>query len=442
MQGLRLFYGGFMTKKEFRKALLRGQGRCVLAVRSAPEKYRSEVLWACGHKIAYDAQCEGTRAWYIDEIVRCYEDRTEFVAAASDALIQTPSDRDWKIFYFAELLGHFAADGDVRAAETLTQKYDALYEMLMAQDRPEGICSEAFDFEALCMVRATDIRSFLRIAGDVGRLLRTRCGYEEDFSALRGEEKASWRRALARRAETDPDLAAYQRSAGIEWTDTQPEKAENDERPPMPAQDRLSSIWLKKYGTPEEKAHYARIYREAQTLEERRKALLKFLKCPYPDNPVPIIADADAADPALRECAWQALGQICHPDVRAFALERLSRTPEYAIQPLLANYRPEDDALLTELVQRTPVDRREVHPWHGIQFDLLTADYKHLKLPQTVLRHIYETTYCSNCRNRAVRRLGRQRQLSDEMLQECLWDSLDDTRQYAAQLLRRRGKKR
>lgn len=430
-----------MTKKEFRKALLRGQGQCVLVVHTAPEKYRSEVLWACGHKIAYDTQCEGTRAWYMYEIVRCYEDRTDFVTAAAEALRQTPPDGNWKICYFAELLGHFAADGDVRAAEALTQKYDALYEILMAQDRPEGLCPEVFDFEALCMVRSTDLRSFLHIAGDVGRLLRTRCGYEEAFPALRDEEKAAWRRALAIRAETDPDLAAYQRSAGIVWTNEPTADDGNGERPPIPVHDRLTSVWLKKYGTPEEKAYYARMYRAAQTPADRRRALQKFLKCPYPDDPAPIIADADAAEPALRGCAWQALGQICHPDVRAFALERLNQTPEYAIQPLLANYRPEDDALLTELVQRIPVERREVHPWHSIHFDLLDADYRHLQLPQAVLWHICETTYCSNCRNRAVRRLGRQRQLSDEMLRECLWDSLYDIRQYAARLLRRRGKK-
>lgn len=36
-----------MTKKEFKEAMLRGHGRCVIAVRQDPEKYREFVLRAC-----------------------------------------------------------------------------------------------------------------------------------------------------------------------------------------------------------------------------------------------------------------------------------------------------------------------------------------------------------------------------------------------------------
>ena len=53
-----------MTKKEFKAAMRRGLGRCVMAVRQKPEKYRDIVLWACKRNLAYDAQSEGTRSWY------------------------------------------------------------------------------------------------------------------------------------------------------------------------------------------------------------------------------------------------------------------------------------------------------------------------------------------------------------------------------------------
>ena len=35
-----------MTKKEFKEAMLRGLGRCVIAVKKEPEKYRDLVRWA------------------------------------------------------------------------------------------------------------------------------------------------------------------------------------------------------------------------------------------------------------------------------------------------------------------------------------------------------------------------------------------------------------
>lgn len=40
-----------MTQKQFKEALLRGQGRCIWAVRSDPAKYYSVVLWACSHTV-------------------------------------------------------------------------------------------------------------------------------------------------------------------------------------------------------------------------------------------------------------------------------------------------------------------------------------------------------------------------------------------------------
>ena len=57
-----------MTQKQFKEALLRGQGRCIRAVRSDSAKYYSVVLWACSHTVAFDAQCEGTKAWFVYQL--------------------------------------------------------------------------------------------------------------------------------------------------------------------------------------------------------------------------------------------------------------------------------------------------------------------------------------------------------------------------------------
>ena len=75
-----------MTKKEFKEAMLRGLGRCVLAVRAEPEKYRDLVLWACKRDFAYDAQIEGTRSWYTYTLANAYPDKETFLNAAAEAL--------------------------------------------------------------------------------------------------------------------------------------------------------------------------------------------------------------------------------------------------------------------------------------------------------------------------------------------------------------------
>ena len=50
-----------MTKKEFKRAMQCGLGRCIQELQTTrePEKYKDAVLWACTHESAYDAQCEG-----------------------------------------------------------------------------------------------------------------------------------------------------------------------------------------------------------------------------------------------------------------------------------------------------------------------------------------------------------------------------------------------
>ena len=79
------FTGGLMTKKEFKEAMLRGLGRCVIAVQNEPEKYRDMILWACKRNFAYDAQIEGTRSWYVYTMVNCYADKAPFIDAATNA---------------------------------------------------------------------------------------------------------------------------------------------------------------------------------------------------------------------------------------------------------------------------------------------------------------------------------------------------------------------
>lgn len=74
-----------MTKKDFKEAVLRGHGRCIQAVQEKPEKYRDIVLWACQRNISYDAQCEGTRSWYVYTMASVYPDKEIFINAAADA---------------------------------------------------------------------------------------------------------------------------------------------------------------------------------------------------------------------------------------------------------------------------------------------------------------------------------------------------------------------
>ena len=55
----------------FRKALLRGVGKCVtmLATEAARRKFRPLVEWACGRVLGYDPQIEGSRALLLYDLI-------------------------------------------------------------------------------------------------------------------------------------------------------------------------------------------------------------------------------------------------------------------------------------------------------------------------------------------------------------------------------------
>ncbi len=121
-----------MTQKQFKEALLRGQGRCVKAVREKPERYRKVVLWACSHEVAFDAQCEGSKSWFVYQLILAYPDRTPFVENAIESLDKAKSNYGWKMSYLAELVGLMAEDvGRLYRLRTFYDGYD--FDLLYAE---------------------------------------------------------------------------------------------------------------------------------------------------------------------------------------------------------------------------------------------------------------------------------------------------------------------
>ena len=100
-----------MTKKEFKEAMLRGLGRCVIAVRKEPEKYRELVLWACKRNFAYDAQSEGTRSWYTYTMANTYPDKETFISTTAEALRKYRPNGSWDLLHLSEVLMFFAVGG-------------------------------------------------------------------------------------------------------------------------------------------------------------------------------------------------------------------------------------------------------------------------------------------------------------------------------------------
>lgn len=424
-----------MTKKHFKENLLRGRGCCVQAVQKDPKAYEALLLWACGRPLAFDPQCEGSRAWYLYQMICCFADKTPFLEAATNSFIRVKSNCNWELLYFAELLLLFAQDENQEAWQVLWCKYETLYAALM---RKKMLSSHSFpqceDFEMLCVVLAENKTLFLKIAEDIGRLYERKpfyAGFGFDWLYAQGKRFLP---AAAKDAERSKYLAKFL-SVHQEYE----EECLRENRQSTPPQSGIRlSLHLRRANNREALLPYIRAYVEQCEPEARARALTAFCRCPYPDDPAPIIEDTSSGCGSLQKAAWEALACIRHPAVRDFVMGDSGLRPEYMLPVLIKNYQAQDAALLERLVRAVPVDFHDRSGWHRIQSRILNMTDDRLKAPAPLLSYIYETTYCSCCRAQALYQMGHRRLLTDEILRECLFDSDGDIRRYTRGLLKRR----
>jgi len=114
-----------LTPDAFACNLVSGRGNAVLHLQThdaAP--YRAEILNACLHCVAHDAQMNGDRAGYLFRTIQLTGElpfyRTQIFAALPSA-----SDENYDRLQLFDLVGRFAAHGDGEARSLLCTTYTA-----------------------------------------------------------------------------------------------------------------------------------------------------------------------------------------------------------------------------------------------------------------------------------------------------------------------------
>ena len=430
-----------MTKKEFKAAMRRGLGRCVMAVRQKPEKYRDIVLWACKRNLAYDAQIEGTRSWYVYIMANTYPDREIFIRTVAEALRKYRPKAGWDLLYFSELLMFFASDGWDFARKTVEDKYqEFLAAMFALKRRPRRVFHELTDLEELGLVLAEDRTAFLRIAKDFGRLYREKSYMTDgEFPWFFAEKGGQYRKTLEHAAQKDEDIACFLQRESADIAAREERWAQQKASYPDGLTGVRLSRWLRNHADTETVEQYAAAYREQTQPELRAQALETFSWCPYPDAPLPIIEDTQSDHEALQSAAWRALENLRNPVVRKFALENVDkgiRTPEnFAL--LVTNYLS-DDAKLLETLLWEFVATRDWDAVHAAGMDVYRVFEKDSGIPRPkhLLPILYEYNPCSFCRESALRFMSGHRMLTKEILEECQFDSSYEIRRFAEKRLK------
>ena len=422
-----------MTKQQVWHAIQRGLGSGFLAVRENPERYRDLVMRACGRNLSFDTQCEGTRAWYVYQLVCCFADREAFRDLAVRRLREKKPDGSWDYAHFSELLTLFTADGDALAEAALWEKYEQLLAQLHTFRRSCMAKSRTSDsFETICVALSGNAESYARIAADIGGLFLLGRQYDAwDFLWLYHSRSHGLNAALRRSAASSEALQAY--FASFDAMEQEQKRFRSEIKVQEPDGGRRLSVWLYRRA-PEQAEARAEAYLAEAEPEARAAALEAFSVCPYPLDPRPILADAESAFPALRAAAWDALSRLRAPEVRSFAQAHLDKSREAVLYVLIRNYQPEDLEFWNRYLQALRIDCASESGWHGIHLALLELFEKKSGVeqpPKALLPLLYESTLCSCCRKRIVQHMRSRRMISAGMWEALRHDSSDEIRAIA-----------
>ncbi len=445
-----------MNQKEFKRAMMCGLGRCITELQTCPdkEKYRNIVLWACTHNISFDKQLEGTRAYYVSEMIDCFSEEETFLDTAIERFMNLPYGKVSDFWHLCTLLSIFEQKGNQKASEAFAKKYQILYrKLLKARKRPQYAYFPLMEqFERLCVELASDhLSDYLRIAEDIGNLfLHNPLIEDRDFDWLYthaeqtfGKKKTEER--LQKASLTNPALAEYF----------------NKKKP----KERVKSVYDKSKKTKQQinlldflTANYFDIKKAGKfiksggakaalqlaeaTLQEtnvsKKADMIRFFAMnsytQWPLSVEPLIELSKSPAEKLSSIAFRLLETIRDDTVRGYAFELLESgtNDEDALCLLAQNYQKNDQDLFVIKVTSIPLDIRNLK-WHRVFMSVIdmfgTGEIQ--KAPMELLKYIYDHSYCGYCRNKALRIMGRKHKITPEMWEECRWDSYDGIREYA-----------
>lgn len=464
-----------MTKKAFKYDMQRGLGSCVLALKNMEdakkEAFRSIVLWGCSRDMAYDAQSEGCRSFYLYELIQEFSDITPFLDVIEKRLFHGMHSTGWEFAQDCTLLAYFVADGNKRAWKILTACYQALLKILSEKRRRGryGILPERDNFEHMCVAlvsscfddRERSIRIYKKIVRDLGVLIERNMLYDyDDFEWFQASSREKLGKTTVQRllhcTDADENTKNYARFREERLKTRELERERKRRSDPETADEvyrrlkdgekvgQMCSLMLgrtfMKQNKKLEVLKLAAYYREEPDLDIRYN-LLRLLAnktCAWAPALPCLIADTQSEHSELSEWAFIALGYRKDAEVRDYAIALLQKKEHTAdaVSMLAANYEAADRELFAEAVRQIPITYADGY-WHSAFHDVMDLfSVPGKNKPKELLPYLYHNTLCSYCRERVVMEMGRRRMLTQKLLEEMQYDSNSDIREYACRKLR------
>ena len=449
-----------MTKVQFKEAFRRGLGSAFIELKTnnLREKFKDIVLWCCLHNTCYDMQCEGDRGIYLYDSIKLFEDKTFFEEAIIKQFMKDKIDT-WLFEQLCNVLCRFATDGSLKARDALYRKYNSLFALLSKRRYIRNpICDERDEFEWLCiwLTSLDGFTAFKKIVEHVGEFfIRVKNSnsifvdyFYSDAKNKFGEKRV--RNYLSMKAT---------KSIAAEAFLNETKRFESHVRRPLEPptlkdlleacyetkgfRGRGIAIRFAKTASEEQLIQLAQISIEETNPDIKLELLWVFRKRPFPLNENYIFELAESDNESIRDIAFDILHNLVSDKIHDYAANLIKKQKEMAnsLSLLCHCYGPEDETLLVDGVKGLTVSYDDGE-WHGVFMEVeKLLDKCSFKFNPGLFIYMYQQTLCSSCRSRLLQIMLKRRILTREILEECQYDSYEDTRKFAVKKLKSLYKK-
>ncbi len=423
-------------KQKFINSIKRGTGETHILIKENPNvDFSKEIIKGALTNFAYDQQSEGSRDFYIAELIHLSGQKDKILPVIYDAL-RTESNDNWSTEQIFDIAAIFAKDGDESAKKAV---YESYYKYVM--DGADWAGQEA-------IVEIDGLKGLLYVAKTKGKYLTENpeswidSFFVDSFQEENPEIDAYG--DLRKSAESNNFIKKYlEVIKENKFAVYQPNKDKKEKYDYKYVKDRFKNKYLgigprifEKLSKKDLKKLANDFLQESKRLkQEKYLRIFAYIKFPYDYQPILELAKEQVKKTdRLVEFAVESLQFFRGKDIRHFALEKLSNTnePEIYTSLLIKNYRKGDWELLKSIAEKA--QNNDVIENLAISYiDIYKANQtEKCKEPLEVL---YEKMNCGLHRTKLVRILIENNVLSDKIRNEIQFDSENGTRKLYESIL-------
>lgn len=438
-----------LTKTHFKEAFKRGLGNSYIELKESTnrEQYKDIVLWSCLRNTCYDMQCEGGRGIFLYNAICLFEDRSLFEDAIIQKFMQKNLDT-WLFDQLCELLYLFSVDGSIIARESLYGKYNTLLGSLSHRTKR----NEKANLEWLC-VWLTSLDGFLAFKCIVKQLgecaFRNSDTIDMDWFYSNSKNKFGDKRVdtyLQNNAIKSEYINAFLKSMSHSEIQSRRgidpptlEELINAAREKR-SRSRALALRFAKVATENDLIELAKYSVEETNIDIKLELLWTFRKVRFPLDEQIIFELAESDNQSIRDNAFEMLQHLPSDMIHDYATNLIQQEKELenALSLLCYCYRNEDETILFKGIQSLTVSYED-DGWHSVFMDVEDLlDNRSVKINPSVFIYMYRQTLCSFCRKTLIHKMSKRKILPQEILEECFYDSNEDTRKLAIRKIKKR----